>query len=78
MQADGSTFSQAVDCNGKNSTIISQRSCLVPAGVLHAAPYNLLWGASVTAKIATVNIIGTSPFSSVGNGAVLINGPSAP
>ena len=30
------------------------------------------------AKIATVNVIGTSPFSSVGNGAVLINGPSAP
>ena len=42
------------------------------------APYNLLWGASVYAKIIVQNIYGSSLMSAAGNGAILINGPSTP
>ncbi len=46
--------------------------------MLHAAPFNLLWGTSVQAKIITVNVVGNSPYSNYGNGAILMNGPSEP
>lgn len=50
----------------------------MPNVVLNAAPFNLIWGSSVIAKIKTVNVVGSSPYSFLGNGAVLLNGPSPP
>ncbi len=76
---DGSEFSiDATNCDGSDQAIVDMRACLVPNKVLNKAPYNLLWGNSVFAKFTVTNFYGTSPESPVGNGAILVNGPSAP
>ena len=79
LSADGETFFEDdVNCPSADETIIAERKCYIPNKVLNAAPFNLLWGTSVLAKVKTLNIVGHSPYSFVGNGAILLNGPSAP
>jgi hypothetical protein len=46
--------------------------------VLRVNPYNLAWGSSVYVKITAVNVIGTSPESLEGNGAVILTVPDPP
>jgi hypothetical protein len=76
---DGVSFAEDnVNCNGADATIVNQRWCYVPNKVLNAAPFNLLWGSSVQAKVLAINVVGPSPYSHVGNGAILLNGPSPP
>jgi hypothetical protein len=76
---DGSDFAiDTTNCDGSDPTIVADRSCLVPNKDLNEAPHNLLWGDSVYAKFTVTNFYGTSPDSPVGNGATLVNGPSAP
>lgn len=50
---------------------MSLATCSVPLTTLTAAPYNLVVGNSIYAKIIALNAIGSSPFSTVSNGAVL-------
>jgi hypothetical protein len=77
--SDGLSYSSDLaNCDGSQAAIFSSRSCTVPAAVLNSPPFNLLWGSSVVAKVQTTNAVGTSAFSLGGNGATLINGPSAP
>jgi len=51
---------------------------VVPVGTLRAAPFNLDWGVSVWAKVSATNVIGTTEFSSEGNGAIMLTSPDAP
>lgn len=37
-----------------------------------------MWGSKVYAKIIVSNIIGSSPVSDAGNGAIIRNGPTYP
>ena len=79
LSIDGETFFEdTVNCPSDDPIIIETRECYIPNKVLNAAPFNLLWGSSVLAKVRVLNIVGPSAFSFVGNGAVLLNGPSAP
>ena len=70
QQSDG-TYTTYTGCTG------IAVSCTVPISVLQAAPYNLVAGSSVFAKVKATNSIGSSAYSLVGNGAVL-TAPSAP
>jgi hypothetical protein len=47
---------------------------------LLGAPFNLVYGSSVKARVAAVNVIGTSLLSTAGNGAVILMSyiPDAP
>jgi hypothetical protein len=79
LQSDGTTYStELTNCNGNNNGIVSAASCLVPISVLRAAPFNLVWGASVSAKVSATNSAGQSLVSSAGNGAVILTTPGAP
>jgi hypothetical protein len=71
-QSDNSTYTEdKVNCLGTNATIIATRQCVIPNAVLNQAPYNLLWGSKVYAKIIVSNVIGSSPASAAGNGATI-------
>ena len=70
LQSDG-TYTTYTGC-----TSIAV-SCTVPISVLQAAPYNLVAGSSVFAKVKATNSIGSSAYSLAGNGAAFTV-PSAP
>jgi hypothetical protein len=65
QQSDLTTFTTYTGCT---DTAVS---CTVPISVLQAAPYNLAVGSSVYARITAINAIGSSAYSSPGNGAIL-------
>ena len=78
-QSDNATFTEdKVNCDGRNTTIVANRQCVIPSAVLNQAPFNLIWGSKVYAKIIVSNVIGSSPPSAAGNGASIQNGPSYP
>lgn len=51
---------------------------MVPVAVLRAEPYNLDWGDSVWIKVRANNDIGIGPYSSEGNGALMLTNPDKP
>jgi hypothetical protein len=76
---DGLTFSEeSTNCDGLDSTIISEYSCSVLISDLLVAPYHLPYGSSVYAKVMAINIIGNSLISDEGNGAIILTIPDAP
>jgi hypothetical protein len=68
----------STDCNGADSTIMSETQCTVLVSTLRAAPFSLAWGSSVYAKITATNYLGSSAASLVGNGAIILNHPDEP
>ena len=69
---------QSAYCDGSISQVISQKSCTIPASILHTSPYSLAWGTEVYAKVSASNIYGNSGLSLVGNGGILVSVPDAP
>ena len=65
-------------CDGSDALIMAQRVCYVPFLTFKAAPFNLAWGASIYAKVAATNIMGSSLTSSAGNGAIITKIPDPP
>jgi hypothetical protein len=62
-------------CDGSLLTLI----CTIPSAYFTTSTnYNLLWGASVFARVAATNIRGTSLVSAAGNGAVIVKLPDSP
>jgi len=45
---------------------------------MRAGPYSLPWGSSIKVRVLASNIIGASPFSVTGNGAIILTFPDAP
>jgi hypothetical protein len=45
---------------------------------LQGAPFNLIWGSIVYAKIQAINLVGSSAVSIAGNGAVILTNPDPP
>ena len=77
--ADNVTYNtELVNCFGGNSVIIAAAKCTIPFSTLQAAPFNLVWGASVFAKFTATNIVNSSDESTPGNGAILVTYPDAP
>jgi len=46
--------------------------------VLRSDPFNIEWGSSIHAKVRATNIVGSSDYSAVGNGAIILTVPDAP
>lgn len=68
----------SVDCDGTDATIISNNECTVTFATLLAEPYLLVYGSSVYAKVSAQNVKGSSDYSSVENGAVILTAPDPP
>lgn len=80
QKSDGTTYeAETSNCDGTTDPqIVTDSSCEIPISALRAAPFFLDWGASVYAKIIAGNIVGYSPDSQVGNGAVILTVPDQP
>jgi hypothetical protein len=77
--SDGVTFVEATtDCPSSDSTILTTQTCYIPIASLRAEPFGLDWGASIYGKVRAVNQVGTSEYSDVGNGAVILTAPDVP
>lgn len=73
------TFSlELSSCDGSDLGIIEQTQCTITQDVLKAAPFNLIQGNSVYAKLYVTNQFGDSLMSEVGNGGLICNVPTAP
>jgi len=59
-------------CNGATTAVLNFRTCAIPINVLRSNPFNIDWGSSIHAKVSATNNKGTSDFSPVGNGAVIL------
>jgi hypothetical protein len=72
-QTDQTTYIQElIECDVISSIVISSRTCSVSLTTLKAAPYSLVKGDSVYAKIISVNAYGDSAtYSVAGFGAVI-------
>lgn len=65
-------------CDGSSADVLANAKCSVPIATLRSAPFNLAWGDSVSAKLSATNVVGTSPESPTGNGAVILTYPDSP
>ena len=70
-QADGIFTEDATDCDASIASIVDSRTCAVPLATLTAAPYSLLFGDSIFAKVVAMNYYGESQESEEGNGAII-------
>jgi len=78
-QNDDVTFTEeSTNCDGLDSTIVTDHSCSVLISDLIVAPFYLEWGDSVYAKVTAINVIGNSLVSDEGNGAIILTIPDAP
>lgn len=79
QNSDGTTFDESIlHCDGTDSTILSNAQCTVPISALQSVPFNLPWGSAIYVKVSATNVVGTSEFSPLGNGAVILKVPDAP
>ena len=66
---EGQFFEELSNCDGSAEGVIATMECSIPISVLLGEPFHLT--TSVYAKVAVSNIVGTSEFSDVGNGAYI-------
>jgi hypothetical protein len=79
LESDGVTFTQeSVECDGISQAVIDNTECQVSLDTLKSAPYNLVQGDSVQAKVISVNIYGDSQESIIGSGALIQLVPEPP
>ena len=81
MQFDGVTYTEvASDCQSNNADLIANTICTVKVSTLIAAPFNLISGSQVYAKVVAKNIINSSDPSAAGTGSTIFIPvvPSAP
>ena len=64
-------YADLTNCDGSSPAVMSGLSCHIPISVLLGTPYMISIGSSVQVKVAALNVVGTSPYSQVGNGAVI-------
>jgi len=75
-KSDQLTFSEELtNCDMSASTAVT---CTIPALTLREAPFNLLWGAQIIARVTAINAYGNSVESEQVNGATIITAPDAP
>lgn len=79
LKSDGITFSQDLaSCAGNDATVLAEAQCKIPIATLITSPFDHPWGASIQVKVAAINVVGSSEYSAVGNGAVILTIPDAP
>jgi hypothetical protein len=79
LESDGVTYTQeSVECDGTSSDVVTHRQCEISLLTLRSAPYNLVQGDSIYAKLISINTYGESIMSEAGNGAVIQLVPEPP
>jgi hypothetical protein len=74
---DEVTFSEDLtNCDGSSSEIVLALQCSIPLTTLTSAPYSLVFGDSIFAKVIAVNYYGDSIESESGNGAIITSVPT--
>jgi hypothetical protein len=63
LESDGVTYTPLPsECDGADSTVLSNHYCTVLISTLRAEPFALPWGASITIKVKATNIVGSSDY----------------
>ena len=81
LHKDGSTLSSELTyCNARtDNTVIGNRYCVIPTTTLTAAPFLLVQGDIVRARVLAANIIGDSSYSAISSvGASIQRTPLQP
>ena len=76
--SSGNYHLDLADCNGTSAIVVSKLQCTVPLDVMHAAPYNLILGDHIYAKVVAINSYGESLASVPGDGAAVVFRPDIP
>lgn len=63
---------------GTSASVLADTQCEIPLATIEAAPYSLVQGDEVYAKVIATNFYGDSAKSPSGNGALVQVVPSAP
>lgn len=66
------------ECDGFDTTIFETQTCVVQVATLKAEPFQVPWGDGIWVKVAANNVLGDSPQSEMGNGAIIVTTPFAP
>lgn len=74
----GSFLTELTNCDGAKTDIVAATQCEIPLTTLITAPFNLARGDSVNVKILATNAYGSSSYSAVGSGAIIVLVPDAP
>lgn len=77
-ESDYFTYSEAPECDGTTSDVITNTECRVAFDTLVSFPFELPWGSSVYAKVRASNLVGDSSYSYPGNGALMYTKPDPP
>lgn len=73
------TYSEDLtNCDASTSDILTAKRCTIPFDDLRVAPFELAWGTHVYAKVAAINVMGSSLDSAAGNGAQITRVPDPP
>jgi hypothetical protein len=78
QQADMTFAEEIVYCDGGSYNVFTNTACTIPLAVLTSSTFLLTKGMQVNAKVAAYNVYGSSAFSNVGNGAIVVLVPDAP
>lgn len=78
QQSDGVYSQQLTYCDGTDSAITAATECTIPLDVLRASPYSLSMGEAVYVKVLATNAYGSSAYSDMGFGAIVVLVPDAP
>jgi hypothetical protein len=60
LQSDGSTYTEAPECNGASATPFSARECTVAMTVFTSSPYSLAIDTPIVAIVEALNAKGYS------------------
>lgn len=60
MDHDGDYHLELTYCDGANPDIMTARSCTMPISTLYAAPFNMVLGDHIYAKVIAYNDYGDS------------------
>jgi cellulose 1,4-beta-cellobiosidase len=71
-KSDGTFSLELNDCDGTDTTIISDTACTVLVSTLINTPFSLAWGSDIYAEVVAINDYGRSLTSESGNGAKII------
>lgn len=72
QQKDG-TFTASAQCDGSDSTVVTNRYCDVTMVHLRQSPYAMVLNDPVKAKVRAYNLIGWSPYSAETTSYALIS-----
>ena len=78
QRSDNVSYAENSYCLGTNLEILTTTQCTVTIDSIKAAPFTLPWGSHVNVQVSAVNLVGSSPYSALGNGAIIITNPFAP